>query len=66
MKKLLNFEYACIQGTYWMLYTDDSENSNTAWGQIEYDGKIYGSAALGAGELVIKDGLTYIWYYQAL
>ena len=48
-----------------MLYTDDSENSNTAWGQIEYDGKIYGSAALGAGELVIKDGLTYIWYYQA-
>ncbi len=52
--------------TYWMLYTDDSENSNTAWGQIEYDGKIYGIAALGAGELVIKDGLTYIWYYQAL
>ena len=20
MKKLLNFDYACIQGTYWMLY----------------------------------------------
>ncbi|MGN0658553.1 MAG: MFS transporter, partial [Emergencia sp.] len=20
MKKLLNFEYACIQGTYWMVY----------------------------------------------
>lgn len=49
--------------TYWMLYTDDAENSNDAWGTIEHDGKVYASATLGAESLVIADGCTYIWVF---
>ena len=49
--------------TYWMLYTDDAENSNEAWGTIEYNGKNYASASLGADALVIAKGCTYIWVF---
>ena len=48
----------------WMLYTDDEEMSNTAWGEIEYKDKVYGSAVLGADELIVKNGKTYLWVYQ--
>ena len=48
----------------WMLYTDDAELSNSEWGIAEYNGKTYGSAIVGAESLIIKDGCTYIWYYQ--
>ena len=47
----------------WMLYTDDAENSNAAWGTIEYSAKVYASASLGATELVIAKGCVYIWVY---
>ncbi len=50
--------------SYWMLYTDDEENSNTAWGTVEHEGRTYVSASLGVMELVVKDGATYIWVYQ--
>ena len=50
---------------YWMLYTDDEENSNSAWGEISYKDKIYVSAALGASDLVIRSSCTYIWVYTA-
>ncbi len=50
--------------SFWMLYTDDEDNSNTAWGTIEYDGKTYASSSLGLTELIVKDGATYIWVYQ--
>jgi len=49
----------------WMLYTSDPDFSNPAWGTAEYDGKEYGSAALGANELKIKAGELYIWVYQS-
>ena len=49
----------------WMLYTSDSDSSNTAWGTIEYDGKVYGSAIVGAESLIIKDGCIYIWVFQS-
>ena len=50
----------------WMLYTDDyrEEFSNSQWGTIEYNEKIYNSAAFGAESLIVKDGCTYIWIYQ--
>ena len=48
----------------WMLYTSDTENSNSVWGTIEYKGNTYGSAVLGAESLIIKDGYLYIWVYQ--
>ena len=48
----------------WMLYTDDAENSNDAWGTIEYSGKTYASASYGATELVIAKGCIYIWVYS--
>lgn len=49
---------------YWMLYTSDTANANDDWGTCEYDGRTYGSATLGAEELVVKDGCVYIWYLQ--
>ena len=50
--------------SYWMLYTNDTENSNTAWGTYEYEQVVFGSAMLGAESLLIKEGCTYIWVYQ--
>ena len=50
--------------SYWMVYTNDAENSNTAWGTYEYNQEIFGSAILGAESLQIKAGCTYIWLYQ--
>jgi polar amino acid transport system substrate-binding protein len=48
----------------WMLYTNDAELSNTAWGTCEYQGEIYGSAMYGAESLTVKNGCRYIWVYQ--
>ena len=50
--------------SYWMFYTDDTENSNEAWGTAEYNGKTYFSASLGVSDLPLKDGATYIIIYQ--
>lgn len=48
----------------WMLYTSDSEMANTAWGTVEYDGAVLGSAVVGYSDLtVVKNGI-YIWVYQ--
>lgn len=49
----------------WMIYTSDTDNANSAWGTIEYNGNIYGSAILGAESLIVKDGCIYIWVFQA-
>lgn len=49
--------------SYWMLYTDDANNSNSTWGTYEYDGKTLASAALGAEALVVVDGCLYVWVY---
>ena len=49
----------------WMLYTSDAENSNTAWGTVQYDGKEYGSVISGAETLKIKPDQLYIWVYQS-
>lgn len=49
----------------WMLYTSDADNANSAWGTIEYNGNVYGSAVLGAESLIIKDGCMYIWVFQS-
>ncbi len=49
---------------YWMLYTDDTGNSNDAWGTVEYEEKTYASASLGAEQLIVKDGAKYIWKLQ--
>lgn len=47
----------------WMLYSGDADQANTAWGTVDYDGNVYGSAVLGAEALVIKEGCVYIWSY---
>lgn len=46
---------------YWMLYTDDENNSDSAFGTIEINGVSYYSATHGAGELPAVDGKTYVW-----
>ena len=48
----------------WMLYTSDTENSSTAWGEYEYEGQILGSANYGADSLIVKSGEIYVWLYQ--
>lgn len=48
----------------WMLYTSDAENSNAAWGTVEYEGAQYGSAISGAEVLKIKPDQLYIWVFQ--
>lgn len=50
--------------SYWMLYTSDEANANTAWGTIEYDGHTYGSATIGAPSLPLAEGAVYVWSYQ--
>ena len=49
--------------TYWMLYTSDTENANTAWGTYTYDGQELGSSTLGAESLTIKNGCVYVWVF---
>ena len=49
----------------WMLYTDDVENANDAWGTVEYQGKLYGSSMFGAESLKVKEGCLYIWVFQS-
>ena len=49
----------------WMLYTSDAEMSNSAWGEIDYNGEKLGSAVLGADSLPVVEGEVYVWYYQA-
>ena len=49
----------------WMLYTSDAEMSNSAWGEIDYNGEKLGSAVLGADILPVVEGEVYVWYYQS-
>ena len=49
----------------WMLYTSDAENSNAAWGTVEYEGNEYGSAISGAETLKIKANEIYIWVFKS-
>lgn len=49
----------------WMLYTNDTELSNSSWGTAEYNGETFGSAIVGAEALIVKDGYKYLWYYQS-
>ena len=51
--------------SYWMLYTSDENNANTAWGTYEYEGQTLGSATLGAETLTVVGGEVYIWVYQS-
>ncbi|MBR2988466.1 MAG: hypothetical protein IKC64_01935, partial [Clostridia bacterium] len=46
---------------YWMLYTDDENNSDSSFGTITVDGKTYSSASWGAESLPAVDGKTYVW-----
>ena len=50
---------------FWMLYTSDTEMSNTEWGTVDYEGERYASAVLGADTLTVVDGGLYIWDYQS-
>lgn len=48
---------------YWMLYTDDIKNANTAYG-VKHEGKNYYSANYGAEALTVEDGHVYLWAYH--
>ena len=49
----------------WMVYTDDSELSNEAWGTVTVGEITYFSAVVGAEALPIKHGKTYVWEYKS-
>ena len=52
--------------SYWMIYTNDysEEVSFAGYGTIEYNGVEYYQTILGVESLIIKNGYTYIFYYQ--
>ena len=49
----------------WMLYSNDAELANEAWGTVTVDGVTYFSAILGAESLPIKDGKIYVWEFKS-
>ena len=49
----------------WMLYSNDAELTNEAWGTVTVDGVTYFSAILGAESLPIKDGKIYVWEFKS-
>ena len=49
----------------WMLYSNDAELSNEAWGTVTVDDVTYFSAVLGAESLPIKDGKIYVWEFKS-
>ncbi len=51
---------------YWMLYTSDDDNSNSAWGTAEHNGKKYASSVYGADKLTLKPDNSYLWIYKAV
>ncbi len=48
----------------WMLYTSDSELSNTQGGTITWNGQTLGMAIVGASDLPVTVGMVYVWEYQ--
>lgn len=64
VKSINGKENASDYSSCWMLYTSDTENANDAWGTVEYEEKLYGSAVSGAEALEVKNGEIYIWVYQ--
>lgn len=50
-------------GYSWMLYTSDTEFSSVEFGSVDYDGKTFGQASVGASALVVKEGEYYVWSY---
>lgn len=57
-------ENAADFSSCWMLYTSDTEMSNTNWGTIDCDGKTLASAIVGADTLTVISGGVYVWEYQ--
>lgn len=49
------------KGEYWLIYTDDEENSDATWGTYEVEGKTYNSAKFGINDLPLKEGKTYVF-----
>lgn len=49
------------KGEYWLIYTDDEENSDASWGTYDVDGKTYNSAKFGINDLPLKEGKTYVF-----
>ena len=49
----------------WMLYISDVDNANEAWGTVEYEGVVYGSAIYGADSLILKPDCLYIFIFKS-
>ncbi len=52
--------------SYWMLYTDDVQLSNSEWGTYAYGDKTLSSASFGAAQLTVKTDTVYVWAYQTM
>jgi hypothetical protein len=57
-------ENASDWSKWWGLYSSDSEMANTEWGTVTVNGKVYGSAILGADALEVLAGEYYVWSYS--
>lgn len=47
--------------SYFLIFSDDTDNVNSAWGTYAYEDVTYSSTASGITVLPVKDGKTYIF-----
>lgn len=59
-------EYTGTNSMSWMIYTSDPDQSNSAFGQLKYEGKRYASASLGAESLIVKADYAYFLAYHSV
>ncbi len=46
---------------YFLIFSDDAENTNTTWGEHEFDGITYYSISNGITMQPVKDGCVYVF-----
>lgn len=63
LKSLNGKQNAADFSACWMLYTSDSEMSNSEWGTYDYHGTLCGSAILGGDALTVSVNSYYVWVY---
>lgn len=51
---------SAARNEYALLFCDDEQYTNPVWDTIELNGKTYASAAVGAADLPVKNGGTYV------
>ena len=49
---------------YWVAYNDDPNSHDGRFGTVKYKGKVLKSANKELWQIVVKKGMTFVWYYR--